>query len=417
MIFDIYEQLGSVFVRTLVSFFVPCSLPLLAAAVFVYTGIAAQSLPAIIHIYPWAVFGGGMLLAWRFNKSRLVFAILILAFADQSLHFLVESGTASIRIVDVVYNAIGLLVPLNFAAFSLVKEKGVLTIRGMLRLSLILLQPLCIVLIYRNYPDFDIAGYLGHSFVEVPALARISLTQPALLAFFAAFLFLAVRHILHRDAVAGAFFWTLVLVFIAMGFEQLRPVSPVFFATGGLVLAISVIETSYSMAYLDALTGLPGRRALKEALLKLGGQYTVAMLDIDHFKKFNDWYGHDVGDHVLCMIASKIARVTGGGKGFRYGGEEFTVIFPCSLLDVIPHVERLRKTIETSKFILRGSERPKEKPENPATTKKSQRSVSVTISIGIAERDDRHNTPMKVIKAADNALYRAKNAGRNRVST
>ncbi len=171
------------------------------------------------------------------------------------------------------------------------------------------------------------------------------------------------------------------------------------------------------MAYHDALTGLPGRRALKEALLKLDRQYTVAMVDIDHFKKFNDWYGHDVGDHVLCMVASKLARVTGGGKGFRYGGEEFTVIFPCSLLDVIPHVERLRKTIETSEFILRGPERPKKKPENPATIKKSQRSVSVTVSIGVAERDDRHNTPLEVIKAADNALYRAKGYGRNQVST
>lgn len=405
------------FVRTLVSFFVPCSLPLLAAAIFVYTGIAAQSLSAIIHIYPWAVFGGGILLAWRFNKSRLVFAILVLALADRSLHFFADSSTASIHVSGIVYSAVGLLLPLNLAAFSQVKEMGILTIRGILRLCLILLQPLYIVLICRTYPDLDIAGYLGHSFVEVPALANIPLTQPALLAFIAAFLFLTVRHILHRDAVPSAFFWTLVSVFIALGFEKLRPLSPVFFATGGLVLAISVIETSYSMAYHDALTGLPGRRALKEALLKLDGQYTVAMVDIDHFKKFNDWYGHDVGDHVLCMVASKIAGVTGGGKGFRYGGEEFTVIFPCSLLDVIPHVKKLRKTIETSEFVLRGPERPKKKPENPATIKKSHSSVSVTVSIGVAERDNRHDTPLEVIKSADNALYRAKRFGRNQVST
>jgi diguanylate cyclase (GGDEF)-like protein len=396
---------------------VPCGLPLLAAAIFVHTGIAAQSLSAIMLIYPWAVFGGGILLAWRFNKSRLVFAILILALADRSLQLFADSSTASIHVGDIVYSAVGLLLPLNLAAFSRVKEMGVLTIRGILRLCLILLQPLCIVLICRGYPDFDVAGYLGHSFVEVPVLAGISLTQLALLAFIAAFLFLTVRYILHRDPVASAFFWTLVSVFIAIGFEKLKLLSPVFFATGGLVLAISVIETSYSMAYHDALTGLPGRRALKEALLKLDGQYTVAMVDIDHFKKFNDWYGHDVGDHVLCMVASKIARVTGGGKSFRYGGEEFTVIFPCSLLDVIPHVERLRKTIETSEFILRGPERPKKKPENPATIKKSQRSVSVTVSIGVAERDNRHDTPLEVIKAADNALYRAKRFGRNQVST
>lgn len=405
------------FVRTLVSFFVPCGLPLLAAAIFVYTGIVAQYLSAIMLIYPWAVFGGGILLAWRFNKSRLVFAILILALADRSLQFFADSSTASVRIDDIVYNAVALLLPLNLAAFSLVKEKGILTIRGMLRLFLILLQPFCIVLICRTYPDLDITGYLGHSFVVVPALAGISLTQPALLAFIAAFLFLTVRHILHRDAVSSAFFWTLVSVFIAMGFEKLRPLSPVFFATGGLVLAISVIETSYSMAYHDALTGLPGRRALKEATLKLDRQYTIAMIDIDHFKKFNDRYGHDVGDQVLCMVASKLARVTGGGKGFRYGGEEFTVIFPCSLLDVIPHVERLRKTIEISKFFFREYNRPEKKPEKTTTIKGPKRSVSVTVSIGVAERDNRHNTPREVIKAADKALYRAKSSGRNKVST
>ena len=90
------------FVRTLVSFFVPCGLPLLAAAIFVYTGIAVQYLSAIMLIYPWAIFGGGILLAWRFNKSRLVFVILILALADRSLQFFADSSTASVRIDDIV---------------------------------------------------------------------------------------------------------------------------------------------------------------------------------------------------------------------------------------------------------------------------------------------------------------------------
>src|SRR2546425_6328967 len=75
------------------------------------------------------------------------------------------------------------------------------------------------------------------------------------------------------------------------------------------------------MAYQDSLTGLPARRALNEALLRLGGHYTVAMLDVDHFKRINDHHGHDVGDQVLKMIAAKLAQVTGGGKAYRYGGE------------------------------------------------------------------------------------------------
>jgi len=161
---------------------------------------------------------------------------------------------------------------------------------------------------------------------------------------------------------------------------------------------------------------LPARRALKEALLKLGSRYTVAMIDIDYFKKFNDRYGHDVGDQVLQMVASKLVKVGRGGKAFRYGGEEFVLIFPGSLMDVIPHVERVRKTIESSEFILRGPKRPRKKPEKPETTEEFLEKVSVTVSIGVAERDDYYRTPREVVKAADEAMYRAKNSGRNRIS-
>ena len=173
-------------------------------------------------------------------------------------------------------------------------------------------------------------------------------------------------------------------MFLALGFAKFEPVSPLFFATAGLVLGISVIETFHSMAYRDELTQLTARRALKEALLKLGSRYTVAMIDIDYFKKFNDRYGHDVGDQVLQMVASKLVKVGGGGKGFRYGGEEFVLIFSGSLMDVIPHVERVRKTIESSEFILRGHKRPRKKPEKPETTEEFLEKVSVTVSIGVA---------------------------------
>ena len=400
--------------RTLFSFFVPGGLLLLAVAILVYTGVAEKSLSAIIPVYPWAVFAGGMFLAWRFNKSRVVFALLVLALADRSLHFF-DRGADAVYI-DVVYSAVVLLVPLNFTAFSLLKERGIATLRGIFRFGLILSQPVGIAAICYFYPHFDIAGCIGYSFIDVPALARTSLTQPALPVFFAAFLFLIIRFILYKDAVVGAFFWALVLVFLALGFEKFEPVSPLFFATAGLILVISIIETSHSMAYRDELTQLPARRALKEAFLKLGSRYTVGMADIDFFKKFNDQYGHDVGDQVLQMVASKLANVGGGGKAFRYGGEEFTLVFPGSLMDVIPHVEKLRKTIEESEFMLRRPKRPRKKPEKPITTQKNQEKVSVTVSIGIAERDDQNKTPKEVLKAADKALYRAKNSGRNCVS-
>lgn len=173
-------------------------------------------------------------------------------------------------------------------------------------------------------------------------------------------------------------------------------------------LLIATIESSYDLAFRDRLTGLLGRRALDEALAQQGRRYTVAMVDVDHFKKFNDRYGHDAGDRVLRAVARRLDRVTGGGRAYRYGGEEFTVLFPRrSADDTREHLETLRKAIRETRVTL-----PRRAGAKPT---KTERRVSVTVSIGAAERTDDRATPEAVVKDADRALYKAKNAGRNRV--
>ena len=204
--------------------------------------------------------------------------------------------------------------------------------------------------------------------------------------------------------------------FLALNLGGGGPQATVYFSTGGLILVVSVIEASYFMAFRDGLTALPTRRALGEALLRIQGPYSVAMVDIDRFKAFNDDYGHDVGDQVLRMVATEIGRVGGGGRAFRYGGEEFAVLFSGKgAEEVLPHLERLRKAVEEVKFTLRGSARPIEKPETPLPTPSPGRQLSVTVSIGVAERADRRSAPSESLTLADEALYRAKKAGRNRV--
>jgi len=135
-------------------------------------------------------------------------------------------------------------------------------------------------------------------------------------------------------------------------------------------------------------------------MAELGNQYAIAMLDVDHFKKFNDTYGHDVGDIVLKKVARELARVGGGGKAFRYGGEEFTVVFSARSIEKAQGpLEALRKRIAENKIVI---------PEKNKT-------VSVTISVGISERDEDATDPWDVLKRADQKLYEAKQAGRNRV--
>ncbi|KZN58830.1 sensor domain-containing diguanylate cyclase [Pseudoalteromonas luteoviolacea] len=182
-----------------------------------------------------------------------------------------------------------------------------------------------------------------------------------------------------------------------------------------LVYLLTVSIDSYFLAYRDDLTGLPTRRALNQLSLSLGRKYTVAMLDIDHFKKFNDTYGHDIGDQVLKLVASKLSKVKSGGKVFRYGGEEFTVVFSGRSPEIAFNaLEQLREDIANYDMVIRQQQRQskKSRQSKPPSDRKV---VNVTVSIGVATRLTKQ-TFEQVVKSADEALYRAKKKGRNNVS-
>ncbi|MAC48298.1 MAG: hypothetical protein CMI12_15855 [Oceanospirillum sp.] len=122
----------------------------------------------------------------------------------------------------------------------------------------------------------------------------------------------------------------------------------------------------------------------------MGRHYTLAMIDVDHFKKFNDTYGHDVGDLVLKMVAHQISQVNGGGKAYRYGGEEFTTVFANkSIEETLDHLEDVRASI-ASKTMQLSPEVGEQLNGTPGKGKKKNHSgeVSVTISIGAAERSE-----------------------------
>jgi len=183
---------------------------------------------------------------------------------------------------------------------------------------------------------------------------------------------------------------------------------------------VALLEESHRLAFRDPLTGLAGRRALEERMRGLGSRYAIAMVDVDHFKKFNDTHGHDVGDQVLKLVGARLAEVGGGGTAFRYGGEEFSVLFPRSDLDeVLPHLEKIRASIESYRMAVRAPDRPKSVEDGLKRRAGSSAAshLSVTVSIGASAPKGGLKTPAQVIRAADEALYRAKQGGRNRVST
>ncbi|UPQ89914.1 GGDEF domain-containing protein [Vibrio sinaloensis] len=195
-------------------------------------------------------------------------------------------------------------------------------------------------------------------------------------------------------------------------------ISSTLFSLAGILLLVQLLSASYELAFMDTLTEIPGRLALESDMRHLGRRYTIAMLDIDHFKSFNDTYGHDTGDDVLKLVAAKLKQVGGKAKVYRYGGEEFTVLFKGKNAEQAhEHLEQLRQSIESYEMVIRDHQkRPKDDKQGSKTrgSKKTSDSVTITISIGVADSSD-SNKVSEVIKTADGALYKAKKAGRNRV--
>jgi len=186
-------------------------------------------------------------------------------------------------------------------------------------------------------------------------------------------------------------------------------------AGGMAAMVTGTLESIYSAAYRDALTGLPSRRALDERLDALPEGAVVAMVDVDHFKQFNDTHGHDTGDQVLRLVAWRLDEVP-DADAFRYGGEEFTLLFSgMTPAEAMARLEGARAKVATCKFKLRSGDRPKGKEGKAKRTRDVMpHGLSVTISIGAAVRKEGEH-PAALLKRADEALYAAKERGRDRV--
>ena len=183
---------------------------------------------------------------------------------------------------------------------------------------------------------------------------------------------------------------------------------------GGTTLLLAVMETLWRHMNIDELTELPGRRRLKHHLRCLERNYVLAVVDIDHFKQINDTHGHPAGDQVLRYLASELRRHL-HGTAYRYGGEEFVIIYEHqSYTTALNDLDDLRDAVSRKEFFLRGSDRPARKPRHPHHPVRVP-SIHLTVSIGAAQPAAHFKTPQAVLEAADQALYQAKENGRNRV--
>jgi GGDEF domain-containing protein len=405
---------------------VPGGALLLTEAVLLHRHWLVLPLPTVSFAY-YAALMGGFLLTWRFHSSRVFSALATLFMVQQTQQLFFHSGSLDSGSASLLAQAVVSIAACNFVALSLFRERGFTSAGFGLLFTVLCFEAAPVLMISTRvahlpvgrhhlfHPDHIILGY-------------------GWLAFALAALILLTRFLILRKPIDLGLFWSLAALLGAVYFQKSATISFAYSATSALVLGFSLVETSYLLAYEDELTALPSRRAFHEALERLQTPYVIAVVDVDHFKQVNDTYGHDIGDEVLRLVASRLYRVSGGGTAFRSGGEEFPIVFPGrSENEVVEHLEHLRSEIEGASFRLRGGDRrqlprgPDRRSKRPRAQKHSQPKfasgknsagrLSVTVSIGVAGSAGEMVTPERVLRAADQALYRAKEAGRNRVET
>lgn len=394
---------------------VPVSLVVLAYWFRGSLGDLSEEARIVVNNMPYLTCIGAILMAHQFRRARLLLA----AFGVATLYWLIRNHLQVSLSEPHAYQAyIGasFCLPVLSLYLFLMPERGIWNIHGLMAAT-----------------GFFAVGFLCYSAPSwLPGLGVETVGNMALnpvnghvlpfaitLVIAVVVLVAAVVLCLRNTDAEAALLACLLALYLALAFLHLEFISVAMCTAAGLCLVYGLLRSSFAMAYRDDLTGLLGRRALNERLKSLGRTYSIAMLDVDHFKKFNDKHGHDVGDQVLRLVSSRIKQV-GGGTAYRYGGEEFSIVFPRKSVDeCIEHLDALRKSIASYEMSIRDSNfRPKKKKqgsEKRGATRIAGGHVSITISIGVAERSEDSTDAGSVIRLADKNLYKAKRAGRNRV--
>ncbi|MDD9176478.1 GGDEF domain-containing protein [Aliivibrio sp. S2TY2] len=368
------------------------------------------------YILPYIVLFIVLLLSQPFNQGRVGMIAISMAIAywviQERLQVPLSQGTTRIE-----FTLTAFLLPICMMATFIFPERRIFSKYGAGYLGILLFMFFWCWIIVAHFADNDMSEMWETYLLNIPEVSPLpiivvlySLVMCGLSAIFV---------LTRNNSTDLASYTCLLYSSLTFALFSVEFISSTMFSIAGLLLLLYIISASHELAFIDQLTGIPGRRALESEMKHLGRRYTIAMLDVDHFKKFNDTYGHDTGDDVLKLVASIMAQTGGNAKVYRYGGEEFTVLFKGKTAEQsLEYLEELREDIADYDLIIRDtSTRPKDKKEGQAKRGKANKTkvVNVTISIGVADNTE-YRKPQEVIKASDNALYRAKDGGRNCVS-
>ncbi len=362
------------------------------------------------------------LLGWQINQTRIFWsALLLLAFyfylLNPRIFVISETGrVATLQIVSVAY-------PLGLCLIYMVKESRLWSDLSLARVLLSLIPFILLVCLYSW-----VQGVYQSLLFWGPFAPNQSLSLPNSAWAVVALFLLAAYGLQDRKiksfliALSIAFVPLLTCIHGLLGGAAASKLPPriqviLTFTVLTLILLHCLLRMYWQKVYLDPLTAVSNRQALDERLHTLNGDFSLAMVDIDHFKKFNDTYGHAEGDNVLRMVAQHLEENL-GDRVYRYGGEEFCVVFEKTPVETArAQMEKTRASLEKRKFHLRGQRKGGYNGLNLPFQKDEPRGkkVHVTVSVGVSQSTAARKTSEEVLKRADHALYEAKEKGRNRV--
>ncbi len=399
--------------QPLLTFLFPGGLLFMAALGF----LRPQGLPlwcqGPIATLPYLSVTCSLVFGWYFASTRMLLSLLTLTFASQALAtWPLEHDPGSVS--QTIFAATAFLLPLNFLAFSILKEEAIGTVHGIVRLVLFLLQPF-VVLWLCNPANADVASAFRTAYLSGWPSPWTPIPQAGLLVFLVSGVMHLVQFALRRHPMDAGAAWALASAFLAYHGTQFGWSPTNFFATSGLILFVSLVQASYQQTYRDALTGIPGRVAYEEATAQLGKTFAVAVLAIDQLKTCAGTHGKPVVEQILKLVASKVQAACQGGCVFRVSGEELTFLFPRqSAMDALVELENIRKSIQSTSLYLRDGQRVWENTRDASPGRKDQE-LPITASIGVADTSMEGATLTMVIKAAYRALYETKAGGGNAV--
>jgi len=352
---------------------------------------------------------GGFISIWL-NRLQPLLLLLSVVLVNLMLAYFSPADQVSVA-QSILFPIISFLLPLNIFIWILMPEKGVQNRVYNAGVASILAIQILVVFWFMSELPLHFIEWI--SLPILPGLVNYHLPFVSTLMLLLTGFLLSLRLHFGKDfkILNHSVIFILLLMAFGLNMHQQAGVLSWVSSMVGLVVILSLVFDAHHLAYTDELTGLKGRRALMESFMGLGKRYSIAMVDIDHFKNFNDTYGHDTGDDVLRTVASVLGSVQAGGKAYRYGGEEFTLLFPGKSTDmVLLELERLREEIQHTVMDVVD---PKKKPDKKG--KPVLKAINVTVSIGVAEPNAEHTAADEVMKFADEGLYKAKRTGRNKV--